>query len=164
MGGKVLAIPRHAYVGVLLYRTDLLRRYGYREPPKTWDELEMMATRIQAGERARGEKDFWGYLWQGAIDEDLTCNGLEWQISEGGGRIIEDTASVLRSQSTNAKHTGRVIDPSQALTARARIAAVSARAPMCATKQPPTAPTNILWRICPRPVSPRNRKNPASRM
>jgi len=94
VGDKLVAMPRHAYVGVLLYRPDLLQRYGYREPPKTWDELEKMAARIQAGERAQGEKDFWGYLWQGAAGEDLTCSGLEWQIGEGGGRIIEDDQTI----------------------------------------------------------------------
>ena len=89
VGDKLVAMPRHAYVGVLVYRSDLLQRYGYGGPPKTWDELEMMARRIQAGERARGQKDFWGYVWQGGMSEDLTCAGLEWQTSEGGGRIIE---------------------------------------------------------------------------
>jgi trehalose/maltose transport system substrate-binding protein len=94
VGDKVLAIPHHAYIGVLLYRADLLQRYGYREPPRTWTELETMASRIQAGERARGEKDFWGFVWQGAAGEGLTCAGLEWQMSEGGGRIIEDDATI----------------------------------------------------------------------
>jgi trehalose/maltose transport system substrate-binding protein len=104
VGQKLVAVPRHAYVGVLLYRPDLLRRYGYREPPKTWDELEGMARRIQAGERAKGEKDFWGFVWQGAAGEDLTCSGLEWQVSEGGGRIIEEdrTISVNNPQAIRA--------------------------------------------------------------
>src|SRR5882724_10906051 len=66
VGDKQVAVPHHAYIGVLLYRPDLLQKYGYREPPKTWDELEVMATRIQAGERATGVKDFWGYAWQRA--------------------------------------------------------------------------------------------------
>jgi trehalose/maltose transport system substrate-binding protein len=65
VAGKVLALPYHAQIGVLSYRIDLLREYGYQRPPKTWDELEKMATRIQAGERAKGKKDFWGYVWQG---------------------------------------------------------------------------------------------------
>jgi trehalose/maltose transport system substrate-binding protein len=101
---KLVAVPHHAYIGLLFYRTDLLQRYGYREPPKTWDELETMARRIQAGERARGVKDFWGYLWQGAATEDLTCNGLEWQMGSGGGRIIEDdqTISVNNPQTIKA--------------------------------------------------------------
>jgi len=94
VGDKLVAVPRHAYVGVLLYRTDLLQRYGYHHPPRTWDDLETMAARIQAGQRAKGEKDFWGYVWQGGIDEDLTCSGLEWQVSEGGGGIIEDDQTI----------------------------------------------------------------------
>lgn len=104
VGDEVLAIPHHAYVGVLFYRPDLLRDYGYREPPKTWDQLEAMAARIQAGERAKGKKDFWGFVWQGGIDEDLTCSGLEWQASEGGGHIIESdkTISVNNQQATRA--------------------------------------------------------------
>jgi trehalose/maltose transport system substrate-binding protein len=88
--GKLVAIPYRADIGLLYYRTDLLSEYGYREPPKTWDELEVMATRIQAGERAKGKKDFWGFVWQGAAAEALTCNALEWQAAEGGGQIIED--------------------------------------------------------------------------
>jgi len=75
--GKLVALPYHAHVGVLEYRTDLLRDYGYSHPPKTWNELEQMAARIQAGERAKGKKDFWGYVWQGAAAEGLTCNALE---------------------------------------------------------------------------------------
>ncbi|HKN77487.1 MAG TPA: extracellular solute-binding protein [Candidatus Acidoferrum sp.] len=94
VGDKLVAIPHHAYVAVLYYRPSLLRKYGYPEPPKTWDELERMATRIQAGERAKGRKDFWGYVWQGGVTEDLTCSGLEWQISEAGGRIIEDDRTI----------------------------------------------------------------------
>jgi trehalose/maltose transport system substrate-binding protein len=104
VGNKLVAVPRHAYAGVLMYRADLLQRYGYHEPPKTWEELERMATRIQAGERAKGHKDFWGYVWQGGVTEDLTCSGLEWQVSEGGGRIIEDdqTISVNNPQTIRA--------------------------------------------------------------
>jgi trehalose/maltose transport system substrate-binding protein len=104
VGEKLVAMPRHAYVGVLMYRPDLLRQYGYHRPPETWDELEKMAARIQAGERAKGRKDFWGYVWQGGVSEDLTCSGLEWQMSEGGGRIIEDdrTISVNNPQTIRA--------------------------------------------------------------
>jgi trehalose/maltose transport system substrate-binding protein len=86
---KLVAMPYRADVGLLFYRTDLLRQYGYREPPRTWDELERMAARIQAGERAKGNQQFWGFVWQGAADEVLTCDALEWQAGEGGGRIIE---------------------------------------------------------------------------
>jgi trehalose/maltose transport system substrate-binding protein len=92
--GRLVAVPYHSDIGVLFYRRDLLRRYGYAAPPRTWDELEQMAAKIQKGERARGQKDFWGFLWPGAAGEGLTCNALEWQVSEGGGRIIEADGTV----------------------------------------------------------------------
>src|SRR6202166_2215247 len=91
---KLVAMAYRADIGLLYYRTDLLRKYGYRDPPKTWDELEIMAARIQAGERAKGKKQFWGFVWQGAADEGLTCNALEWQASEGGGHIIEEDQAI----------------------------------------------------------------------
>ncbi len=92
--GRLVAIPYNVQVGVLEYRTDLLREYGYEHPPKLWTELESMALRIQRGERAKGNQDFWGYAWQGADAEALTCNALEWQVDEGGGRIIEDNHTI----------------------------------------------------------------------
>jgi len=91
---KLMAMAYRADMGLLFYRTDLLRNYGYRDPPKTWDELEIMAARIQAGERAKGKKEFWGLVWQGGAAEALTCNALEWQAAEGGGQIIEKDKTI----------------------------------------------------------------------
>jgi trehalose/maltose transport system substrate-binding protein len=115
---RLVAMPYRSDMGVLYYRSDLLREYAYREPPKTWDELETMAARIQAGERAKGKKEFWGYVWQGAADEGLTCNALEWQASEGGGRIIEDDQTisvnnprVIRAWQRAARWVGTISPP-----------------------------------------------------
>jgi trehalose/maltose transport system substrate-binding protein len=85
--GKLVALPCLIDIGLLFYRTDLLRRYGCPGPPESWEELEDMAMRIQTGERARGQKNFWGFVWEGASSESLTCNALEWQVSQGGGQI-----------------------------------------------------------------------------
>jgi trehalose/maltose transport system substrate-binding protein len=101
VNGKLVAAPFNVPLGGLEYRTDLLRDYGYDHPPRTWDELESMAARIQAGERAKGVNDFWGYVWQGADSEALICNALEWQASAGGGRIIEaDRTISVNNQAT----------------------------------------------------------------
>src|SRR5580692_10546485 len=91
---KLVALAYRPDIGLLYYRTDLLRQYGYHEPPRTWDELEKMAARIQAGERAKGKKQFWGFVWQGAADEGLTCDALEWQAAEGGGSIVEENQTI----------------------------------------------------------------------
>ncbi len=100
VNSKLVAVPYHTNIGVLIYRTDLLKKYRYHGPPQTWAELEKMAFRIQQGERAMGDKNFWGFVWSGAADEGLTCLALEWQVSDGGGRIIEDDHRV----SVNNRH------------------------------------------------------------
>ena len=121
--GKVVAMPNQPLgVQVLVYRTDLLTKYGYKTPPRTWDELEKMAVRIQAGERAKGKKDFWGYVWAGAIatdSEQLTMEGLEWQAAEGGGHIIEsdgkisvNNENVIRAWERAAHWVGWISPPS----------------------------------------------------
>jgi trehalose/maltose transport system substrate-binding protein len=94
VGGKLVAIPYQVHVGVVEYRSDLVREYGFDHPPRTWDELETMAQRIQAGERAKGHEDFWGYVWQGAASEGLTCNALEWLAAEGAGTIVETDGTI----------------------------------------------------------------------
>src|SRR5690606_39913862 len=57
-------------------------------PPPTWAELTEMAQTIQDGERAAGNPDFWGFVWQGNSYEGLTCDALEWEYSNGGGTIV----------------------------------------------------------------------------
>ena len=116
---KLVAVPYDANIGLLYYRADLLRQYGYRAPPRTWDELESMAARIQAGERAKAKKKFWGFVWQGAATEALTCNALEWQAAEGGGQIIEKDKTIsvnnphaIRAWQRAARWLGSISPPS----------------------------------------------------
>jgi trehalose/maltose transport system substrate-binding protein len=118
VNGKLVALPVNLNEGVLFYRMDLLRKYGYRAPPKTWDELEVMAKRIQSGERASGNKDFWGFVWEGAPSEALTCNALEWQVSEGGGTILDENGNVtvnnpqsIRAWERAARWVGSISPP-----------------------------------------------------
>lgn len=117
--GRIVALPFYLNVGMLYYRPDLLSKYNYAHPPDTWNELESMASRIQKGERAAGNSEFWGYVWQGEAYEGLTCDALEWQASSGGGRIIEQdgTISVNNPRTVDAlrraaQWIGRISPPS----------------------------------------------------
>jgi trehalose/maltose transport system substrate-binding protein len=107
--GKLVAIPYFVEVSLLYYRTDLLKNYGFQQPPTTWRELEHQSEVIEAGERAHGNKNFWGYLWQGAASEALTCNALEWQSSEGGGSLVSESGTVDLNRSIAATSWNRAL-------------------------------------------------------
>jgi trehalose/maltose transport system substrate-binding protein len=92
--GALVGLPWFTDAGLLYYRTDLMEKYGFEGAPETWADLEERATTIQEGERGEGLADFWGYVWQGAAYEGLTCNALEWQVSWGGGEIVEADGTV----------------------------------------------------------------------
>ncbi|MEQ8586868.1 MAG: ABC transporter substrate-binding protein [Thalassobaculaceae bacterium] len=85
--GKLLALPWWTDAGVLYYRSDLLEKHGF-EPPETWSQLTEAARTIMAEERAAGDDDLWGFVWQGKAYEGLTCDALEWVDSFGGGGIV----------------------------------------------------------------------------
>jgi trehalose/maltose transport system substrate-binding protein len=86
--GKQVAIPWFTDAGLLFYRTDLFQKYGISGAPKLWDDLKTSADTIMKGEQSGGNQDFWGFVWQGNAYEGLTCDGLEWIYSYGGGTIV----------------------------------------------------------------------------
>ncbi len=49
---------------------------------------------IMDKERAAGNKDMWGFVFQGNAYEGLTCDALEWVKSYGGGQIVEPDGSI----------------------------------------------------------------------
>ena len=91
--GKLVAIPSFTDAPALYYRKDLLEKYG-KAVPKTWDELAATAKEIQDAERAAGNPDMQGFVWQGNAYEGLTCDALEWVKSSGGGQIVEPDGTI----------------------------------------------------------------------
>jgi trehalose/maltose transport system substrate-binding protein len=108
VGGKLIALPMFADAPALYYRKDLLDKHG-EKVPTTWNELAAAAARIVEAERAAGSRQLWGYVFQGAAYEGLTCNALEWIASHGGGGIVEEdgTISVFNEHAVKALETAR---------------------------------------------------------
>jgi trehalose/maltose transport system substrate-binding protein len=93
VNGKLVALPAFTDAPALYYRKDLLEKYG-KTPPKTWAELTATAQEIQDAERAAGNPDMQGFVFQGNAYEGLTCDALEWVVSNGGGQIVEPDGSI----------------------------------------------------------------------
>lgn len=81
--GRLIALPVYVDGGILYYRKDLLDQL-HLSVPQTWQEL--VAASLAAQEHFRpGNESFYGFVWQGAQYEGLTCNWLEFAASGGGG-------------------------------------------------------------------------------
>ncbi|KKC36578.1 ABC transporter substrate-binding protein [Devosia epidermidihirudinis] len=105
VNGKLVALPAFTDAPALYYRKDLLEKYN-KPVPKTWQELTDTAKEIQDGERAAGNAEMWGFVFQGNAYEGLTCDALEWVKSFGGGQIVEADGSI----SINNPQAAKAID------------------------------------------------------
>lgn len=102
VNGKLVAMPWFGDFGMLYYRKDLLKKYGYGAPPKTWSQLFSMSKKIQNGERA-SNPNFSGFVFQGNAYEGLTCDALEWIASSGGGHFIDKVNGKAKADINNPK-------------------------------------------------------------
>jgi multiple sugar transport system substrate-binding protein len=82
--GKVYGSPLFEDQGFLYYRKDLLAKEGL-SVPTTWEQLEADAQKIQKAGLVK-----YGFVWQGASYEGLTCNFMEYLASAGGTAVNSD--------------------------------------------------------------------------
>jgi multiple sugar transport system substrate-binding protein len=78
IGGRLLALPWTVDAGLLYYRQDLID-----DAPHTWPELADTAARVTDLEGTP-----YGFVWQGAAYETLTCNTLEF-VWAFGGQVLD---------------------------------------------------------------------------
>ncbi len=102
VNGKLLGMPWYTDAGLLYYRTDLLKKYNLRVP-QTWEELTQSAAKVQAGERAKGDSDFHGFVFQAKAYEGLTCNAIEWVGGQGGGTVVNADGEITIRNAQAAK-------------------------------------------------------------
>jgi trehalose/maltose transport system substrate-binding protein len=101
--GQLIALPWTTDGGVLYYRRDLLDKYDYA-PPAAWPDLQRIALGIKATEGLP-----YGFVWQGAPYEGLTCNTLEF-VWAFGGDVLEDTGQVVFDSSQTQIALQQMVD------------------------------------------------------
>ncbi len=95
--GRLIALPVYVDGGALYYRRDLLEETGASAPPETWGELVTLALEAQKKMQA-ANRNFFGFLWQGAQYEGLICTFLEFAHSNGGGIVSDDGTIAINTQ------------------------------------------------------------------
>jgi multiple sugar transport system substrate-binding protein len=98
--GQVYGAPFFEDQGFLYYRKDLLAK-EHLAVPKTWQQLESEAAQLKNKGLVK-----YGYVWQGASYEGLTCNFMEYLGSAGGTALnSSDTKATLDSAAGNQAAT-----------------------------------------------------------
>ena len=80
--GHIYGVPVFIDSGMLYYRKDLLKKYGFT-PPRTWEEMVRQAKTITSGEAAHHVL-MDGFSGQFKQYEGLVCNMMEYILSNGG--------------------------------------------------------------------------------
>jgi multiple sugar transport system substrate-binding protein len=95
INGKLVVLPAFADAQFLYYRKDLLNKYQI-EPPKTWDELELAASKILTAEH---NPKLQGLSFQAKAVESAVCTFLMpyWSLGgslDKGGKMVLDKPKV----------------------------------------------------------------------
>jgi trehalose/maltose transport system substrate-binding protein len=95
--GQVYGAPLYEDQGFLYYRKDLLAR-EHLSVPTTWQQLETDAVKIKNAGLTK-----YGYVWQGASYEGLTCNFMEYLGSAGGSVLNSGMSSATLNSSAGVQ-------------------------------------------------------------
>lgn len=104
--GKLIGIPGTADALLFYYRKDLLKKYGFEHPPRTWYELIAQANVILEGE---DDENLRGITFQGANIEGMLSNYLEflWGLD---GSILDENGKVVINNEKGVKALNMMID------------------------------------------------------
>jgi len=91
--GKIYGSPMFEDQGFLYYRKDLLAKENL-PVPKTWEQLESEAAQLQKAGLVK-----YGFVWQGASYEGLTCDYMEY-LTDAGGTATNSSYTTATLNST----------------------------------------------------------------
>ena len=85
---KTVGVPWYVDTRVLYYRTDLLKKVGYNEAPKTWEELQDAATKLAK----RGDGKY-------GISLDVNEQSLGFMFArQNGSKLMDEQGKPLFNQ------------------------------------------------------------------
>lgn len=90
------ALPVFLDIALLYYRDDLLKKYGYQNPPETWNRL------VDYSEKITNKDNVNGFAWQGAQYEGMICSFNEFVNSNNGGFLVNNKFKINTSENTEA--------------------------------------------------------------
>ncbi|GAB3213453.1 ABC transporter substrate-binding protein [Marinactinospora thermotolerans] len=96
--GQAWAFPFYLDIAFLYHRADLLAKHDLAVP-RTWEEMADTALRL----RETGDVRY-GFVWQGASSETLTCNFTE-MLADAGGALMDDAARRILVDSDAGRQT-----------------------------------------------------------
>lgn len=101
--GKLYALPLYVNVGAMLYRTDLLEKYGFDGPAATYEEMIAQCEVIVAGEKAEGN-NIAGYTSAWTEYEGFSCQAFNFMWSYGAefeqdGKCTLNSAEAIKGLS-----------------------------------------------------------------
>ncbi|WP_121830351.1 ABC transporter substrate-binding protein [Streptomyces sp. S1] len=101
--GELYGAPLYFDVGVMLYRTDVLKKYGITGPPATWEELKKTASAITTKSAADGS-GINGWQFKG-MDDHVNGINSTWEsfLCQAGGSLTSSDYA----KSTQDSEAGR---------------------------------------------------------
>ncbi len=95
--GKVYAAPFFADSGFLFYRKDLLQK-AHLPVPTSWEQVQQEGQQLQKDGLVK-----YGFVWQGANYEGLTCDFMEY-LTDAGGKVLDSNGqpTINSPQATKA--------------------------------------------------------------
>jgi multiple sugar transport system substrate-binding protein len=95
--GKVYGSPMFEDQGFLYYRKDLLAKENL-PVPTTWEQVLSESETLQKAGLVK-----YGFVWQGASYEGLTCNYMEYLASAGGTATKSDYSTATLDSAASVK-------------------------------------------------------------